>query len=537
MKVNLDNLTLEQTRQLSEFINEAHLLLNQIVEKSLSKNNSLTYLLSVHHSRDVHQNSLFKKILFFLYLKNNKSKIETITSKDRNFLNFIKEELGLKIVHSPRDYKTIIKNVLRPLSLLQTLYLQYSFGKKLPKRKLDISSVKSLVEVNVVHSMLLNNEFTDRYYSDFHNYLSNENAKQVYYLPQFLISRSSKNSFFNNIKSLSYTSLIIKEHFLKPIDYLLSLLDVFSLKANFKGIKIDQTNFETLLQNTFKENKYKYSNIISLLNYRFCQRASEKGLSPKVLIDWFENQSADKGLNLGFNTYFPDCIRKGYQCFSMDRDYNSHLSLIPSDIQSNTAPHSIYITGKSFEKDCLKFSQDLQVNIAPAFRFSYLTKFTQKDRKFISVFLPFDHQQSKYIVELIETCAAKHPELNFKIKVHPSLNNITINEALNLTITKEPTLEIFKNSSLVISANSSVCFESVLANIPVIIVAMPNEPFQNTIPSSIKNNWFICWNKKDLSNIILNTLSSESTQKESLNLSDFIESPNKENTTNFIMEK
>ena len=83
---------------------------------------------------------------------------------------------------------------------------------------------------------------------------------------------------------------------------------------------------------------------LSLHNYCFAKKLKLKLKSIKIrkVVNWFENQSLDKGWNYGFRKFFPKSKTIGYQGFtpqpeymnSLPTDYEKKYKVIPEKIIS-----------------------------------------------------------------------------------------------------------------------------------------------------------------------------------------------------------
>ena len=62
-------------------------------------------------------------------------------------------------------------------------------------------------------------------------------------------------------------------------------------------------------------NSCNYSSILAILNYLFVKRLKEEGIKVTLMIDWYENQVNDRGLDVGFRKFYPDTWIVGYQGF------------------------------------------------------------------------------------------------------------------------------------------------------------------------------------------------------------------------------
>ena len=132
---------------------------------------------------------------------------------------------------------------------------------------------------------------------------------------------------------------------------------MFRIKKYFINYKFfKKTDFSNLIEEEMKQCNDYYSIISSILNYRFAQRLNEKKLNLKKTIDWFENQTCDKGWNLGFRKFFPRIKTQGYQGYLF---YGQYLNTFPSKSENiaKVIPKEIIVISKLFIKKKKSFFQ------------------------------------------------------------------------------------------------------------------------------------------------------------------------------------
>jgi hypothetical protein len=533
MILDLDNLSIKQTIELSSFKSEAHTLLVEIHDLIFSQDQSLFTKISVFGTRDPHQNKTYNRLLFFLWIKSNKEKITRVISKDYLLIKLINESLELPVERTKISQQTRFKVFLRPLSSLFMLLLQFRLGLKLKKTISKTTKVETIVEINVVESMFQNNAIEDRYYTGFQNFLSEDENNRIANLPQFLFSKENFKSVSKKVDDTDFSSSIIKEKYLTIIDYLWVIKKVIFSKLNTNNI-FDNKPIKNFIELSFNEHRYSYSNFLSLLNYRFAYKYSLKN-NPKTLIDWFENQATDKGLNLGFHNFIPKCHRKGYQSFIMDRDYNSHLSVTDQDLKFQTVPNVICLTGSAFQKQAFKYSNKVILNTVPAFRFSHLHNCKPREGSYIVVFLPFNIDQSNIMLREILILANQLPKQDIIVKFHPSYTG-SRGLASNIKESLLPTKELLSQSNLIISSNSSVCLEAIIYKSPLIIFGFRNNVFQSLVPSEFNDSFFVHWESENLEEAVSKTL-QKILQKDSFPTAEYFLKATPELTKNLFFGK
>jgi hypothetical protein len=247
----------------------------------------------------------------------------------------------------------------------------------------------------------------------------------------------------------------------------------------------------------------------AFLNYRFAYRVKEAGVSLKLVIDWFENQVIDKGWNAGFNSAYKGTQTIGYMGY-----LNTHFYLCErpsvSERRSGILPKKICVMGKSLIDSIKEFCEELDVETAPAFRFSHLhTEQAYPSEEEVSEFsiliaLPFSEEETRRIMSIAHTVGANLPgDIVFEIKTHPTAANSPISNGKNpdsrMRIVTDNFSTLIQHTDLLISAASSVCMETIAKGIPAIVVGNPNGLTFNPIPDSVISDlWRIVYNAEEM---------------------------------------
>ncbi|GAH39931.1 unnamed protein product, partial [marine sediment metagenome] len=226
----------------------------------------------------------------------------------------------------------------------------------------------------------------------------------------------------------SKQNFLVKEDYLEFKDYLFALL--YPLRVN--KLKIKYKDFSgldiyPLVREEMANDRVSHSSIYSLLNYRFSRRLKENGVKLRIIINWFENQIIDHGFNSGFRKYYPESKLIGYLGVPL---LDNYLSLFPTEQERICAviPKEINVIGKGYINMVKEFCPDLQVKVAPAFRYSKVWNkrnyFPDKYKCSILVALPILTDESDEIIDIVLEAAHSINIKNciFKIKLHPVYN-------------------------------------------------------------------------------------------------------------------
>ena len=350
------------------------------------------------------------------------------------------------------------------------------------------------------------------------DYISDEDKKRIFWVPTIL--GKFKASELNQIWENSNEQLIYKHDFLNLFDYLIGFGFLFRLSLRKKSLfvfqKIDVT---PLIMEEFKSKRFDYSTFEGILNYIFIYRLRSKNIDLKLYIDWHENQAIDKGFIQGIKTFSPKVHTKGYQGYIISTDYNLHLLPTDYEINNKVIPDEICVIGKALKNNIKKFSSNMSVSTAPAFRYHEIYnnyKTTIKNYKRILIILPIGILNSFFIIKMISEYynSIKTHQLKFYLKLHPSLNFNKLKKILGAIWDESIFIKLdmdmhdaIINSDLVIGSESSSLVEALTYGIPVIIIANQNDLTPNPIPIGIKKTlWSICFDINELKESVQNFL-------------------------------
>ena len=86
-----------------------------------------------------------------------------------------------------------------------------------------------------------------------------------------------------------------------------------------------------------------------MLNFSFARALKNENIQIKKVINWFENQTVDKGWNYGFRKFHPNVQTVGYQGFFY---YGQYLNQTPTETEdkAKVIPHKIFVNSKIFVK-------------------------------------------------------------------------------------------------------------------------------------------------------------------------------------------
>ena len=307
----------------------------------------------------------------------------------------------------------------------------------------------------------------------------------------------------NSIKSSNY---IFKEHYLNIIDFLKCFYPRFfhqSLKKKF--VNYSKWDLKSVIKEELSELKDYPSMFLARENYYFCKKISQQEIKINKSINWFENQTVDKGWNYGFRKFFPHVRLIGYQGFT---HYMQFMNTIPAkhEEKAKIISKEILTIGKAYVKMKKEFFPKLNVKVAPALNYQnifdkYNKTFTNK----ILIILSGIKELDKKILDWTFYFLEKNKNQRVMIKAHPILpfENLIENENskyMKQIITYEGKLNTIlkKTHSVICSGPTSATIESLAFNCYLIIPVLEPCDEENIKNLYIKNFLYsFVYNKYD----------------------------------------
>ncbi len=384
----------------------------------------------------------------------------------------------------------------------------------------------TLVDCFIFRQSIQNEQYTDRYYDNFGG-LCKEERQKFYYSPAF-IDIDDYKTLFQQIRK-SKTNFLIREDFLGFGDLIYIFLHPFRLPAFPKtSLKFYGFEVNNLFKNVYFSSWGNFSSLIGVLNYRFAKKLKEKNIKIRLLIDWFENQTLDKMLNLGFETYLPEVKRIAYQPAA---EHPFYLCYYPTEIEfeNKLLPQEIYVTGKGFVKASKQFSQKHTVKVAPAFRHKEVwqkRKYTPDNQYFtILLALSISETDTYNILRLTHDFLDKQniSKLRVWVKQHPSHTQEFIRNLAGNYFSNEMQFvtggfnDIVEQANLVIGATSTTVLETLAKGIPFIVIGNDRGLTHNLIPPTLSPKiWDIAYTSEQLAEAIHRFLNYSDQEKAEL---------------------
>lgn len=347
--------------------------------------------------------------------------------------------------------------------------------------------------------------YKDRYYPGLLGLLSPEEREAVRFLPSIL-GFANPIEAFRQIRSSS-TPFLIHDDYLRLRDYLFALgapLRIMRLRlpaVSFKGYDV-----APLLREDRRRHCADLNSLQALLYYRFARRLAESGVRVQVLVEWYENQSIDRGMIVGFHRYHPGTRIVGYQGFIVATDLHIYIRPTRTESLGGAVPDVVMVTGHELENGVREFLADVPVATAPGFRFQKVWRdrqhFPDPATFTVLVSLPIEREDAAHILRLLTSDPeiVQDTTLTVNVKPHPTSSPDQIRALLpagrfpkQWRFVGGDFHDALERSNVMIGNASSTCLESLAKGVPVIVIAPPSGIVQNVIPSSVNNAlWAVC---------------------------------------------
>ncbi len=426
-------------------------------------------------------------------------------------------------ISSPLRYKLkLISNNFNSLYLR----LKWIFQFLRAKDKERIRRIPTLKAIILIDTFLLSNSFSkngilkDRYYNGLSELLSEDEKKNIFYLPHIekatTVSRLSKFAGQSKVNQF-----ILKHDLLQITDYLFAFWSPFRIKKlKWEEFEFDDFEIGDLIKSEFYSDLWDTSSFFGILNYCFLRKLKEEKVELKLVINWFENQVIDRGLNYGLKKNFPATYCKGYQGFLISSNYLLHFLTTELEEKFGVIPNEIAVIGNGLEREAKLFNSKIKVSVAPAFRFSKLWDRGQEqeqrgaDSYNILVPLSIGFKDSLEVLNLVSRAIQyiqNEKRLCFLVKPHPVLDIVKLKSELLkagywsdlFKLVDGDFYAVLEKSDLVIGNGSTTLVESCVFGVPVIIVGSQSGLTQNPIPDSMpKSLWKLCYEHQELANTV-----------------------------------
>jgi hypothetical protein len=493
--------------------------------------NSTFWMVTNPISRDSHNSNFFNnycKVQLVHELVKEKKNIESIIINSKHLFDVIIQIPGVNkeiVLLNKNSFSLKIINIFYPFiySIKEFLTKTWSliiykifFQKEYNLNKKPII----LIDTNVFPGYFSKSH----YYKGILSYLNKNEKRNVFFFPTILLTKWNKIYLAFKTMVESEKNFLFKESHIEFIDIFKStFFPIKSYITKIKPFKIKNIDYSPLIYNDLKDKSGYKQGIEALINYFFIKRLKSKKIEINNLINWWEGQALDKGLNKAMFDYYPNSNVIGYLGYA-PRELELQLFPVKYENDKGIAPKKIATIGIGFKNKINEFNSALEVVVSPAFRFQHLwyenTSYAEKTN--ILVALPISFEDSTTIIDKIISIN-NHSLINritFDIKPHPTVSTGKISNYYNnklpenFLLTDSNIENLLPSSVILISGMSSVCLEAMASGIPVLVVEKLSNLKFNPIPKELKQDlWRECLNANDIKKYIKLFINRDNKEK------------------------
>ncbi len=323
--------------------------------------------------------------------------------------------------------------------------------------------------------------FRDRYFPFLYDYLNNHNVS-VTVLPMLFESELNNYSVFKRMRT-SRTRFLIEYDYLRLTDYFSAFF--YPIRMLFRTIH--SIPFQGIDYSEILRDEIFNPNISDTLNaqlrYHFIRNLATEGITPDVLIDWYENQVINKACVAGFRENSPKTTLIGAQLFL---HYSNYLSLSPSDSEfhKNIIPDVLLVTGRSQCRFVHAFTDKIPCIPVAALRYSQVynegenSAGPRENHRSIFVLTSFDFDETiEILMDVYGIRCRTGMKEKISVKMHPVIDQKKVETCLGTQVWSE-NFEMFRGdlhemasvASLVIAKNTSSIVELAAKGIPIVFI-------------------------------------------------------------------
>ncbi len=400
------------------------------------------------------------------------------------------------------------------------------FGKGMSTRPLDV-----IVDMYAHRDSFVDDgSFKDRYFPGLLAYLDRQGA-EICVHPNICKVGYSYWNIYKKIRRSS-TPFIVMDDYLRPTDYLKAML--YPLRAVFKKWTVPPLRGHDL-QELAREETWETlssSGPDAVLMNRFYARLGKKGMLPKTIIRWYENQTLDKAMIAGVRSAPEASKIVGVQMFVHSANY---LSLYPisSEVEARLAPDVLLETSEYQCQRAASYTHTIVCKPAAALRYAYLFEKGEAARDLVKrgmtilVVPPYGIDEGIEMLDMVRAWLRQSPEnVSVKIKVHP--DHVVEDYARRcgvgvkddaVSITHMNMRDALDSASIVISSNSSAMVEAAARGVPLIIMGRQTTLNMNPLEDAESPTITQCYSADELSKaietyrVMLERTSNEDLQK------------------------
>jgi hypothetical protein len=300
----------------------------------------------------------------------------------QTFPSLFTRSLSTKIFCFVAYLGVFIRSILRWLRyaldfLLRFLAVRWNMDLQRKKR---LAGVKRIVLIrNFIELGFAKSEetlFEKHFFPGLYEYLFRHDVNPVMF--PITVQGADYFSIFKKVAA-SKQLVYVPEEFLKWSDVLYALFKPLSaMFCYIEPVLLQNRNLMRLAKDEYMANLTDFGFLYAHLLSRCGIRMKEAGIEPESCINWFENQSIEKGLLGGLKNVFPDMsIVDSHLLLT----YPNQLSFIPSkqDALLSVLPDRMLVLG-DLGKSMLSTAVNIPTEFSPAFRYQKMLE-TNRDKE------------------------------------------------------------------------------------------------------------------------------------------------------------
>ncbi|MBI4936662.1 MAG: hypothetical protein HY846_00305 [Nitrosomonadales bacterium] len=251
--------------------------------------------------------------------------------------------------------------------------------------------------------------------------------------------------------------------------------------------------------------------VMPLVHASAPRRMAGAGIQPKWFIDWFENQTLDKGIVLGLKEALPDCRIIAVRQYAPLSNFLSQLST-SGEVKAGVAPTENWVCGEALKPMLSRFDAVGRYSAVPALRYAYLHQAspTIELGNTLLVLLTHSAEESLGILGCVAPlCLEEGTDASrFVVKTHPDMNLELFRQKaerrfpdLETNIvewTDRKLSELLPTAKIVVTSGSSAALEAICRGIPVVLIGRQAGLNFNPLCEADPKIWLIVYTSEDL---------------------------------------
>jgi len=236
------------------------------------------------------------------------------------------------------------------------------------------------------------------------------------------------------------------------------------------------------------------------------------GIKPKWFIDWFENQTLDKGVVLGLKEGLPECRVIAVRQYA---PMSNFLSLFSSsgEVKADVAPAENWGCGEALNPIFSHFDTVGKYSAVPALRYAYLYQLSPATDASNALLVLLTHSvgESMGILDCVAPlCREDGAGISrFVVKTHPDMNLALFRQkaeqrfpALGMNAvewTDRQLGELLPTTKVVVTSGSSTAVEAVCRGVPVVLIGRKAGLNFNPLEGVDSRMWCFAYNSENIS--------------------------------------